>query len=479
MVRARGETENGTAPAATPPTWVAGTQFSTYEIESLLATGGMAEVWRAKMKGVAGFEKRVVIKTMLTSLQHRPELVEMFVSEASLAARLNHPNIVDVFDFGQLEGRYYIAMSYVPGLTLRSVHRLMLARRERLPIAAALHIARDVCEALQHVHELEDGSGTLGLVHRDLSPDNVIISTSGTAKLIDFGAARATARTPPNQLFVGRFRYAAPESVRHEGEDCRSDVYSAGVVLYECLTGVRPFNGSDPEVVRAVTASQACDPRVAMPSLPANVAELVKKATANDPRDRFASARQMGAAIARSLLQIGAGSKEREVTAALSALLEAEGGTPPTSWDREGIPQAVGETTAPGSDAVLSLSEAEMFEASGPIHKSDVPGFMPDAATERISLPLPPEAFPPPRSGVVAAPMAGTNLTDAVRNAATLGAERNPLERAVQLFDLGMALRAQHRYLEALEAWEQALALAPDNLVYQANAKRLRAQLGA
>src|SRR3954452_14747472 len=125
----------------------------------------MAEVWRAKMKGVTDFEKSVVIKTMLTSMQHRPQLVDMFVAEASLAARLSHPNIVDVFDFGQLEGRYYIAMSYVPGLTLRSVHRLMLARRERLPVAAALHIARDVCEALQHVHELEDGSGTLGLVH--------------------------------------------------------------------------------------------------------------------------------------------------------------------------------------------------------------------------------------------------------------------------------------------------------------------------
>src|SRR3954464_2655377 len=122
MVRARGD-KAGTAKDAAPPTWVAGTQFSTYEIESLLATGGMAEVWRAKMKGVAGFEKRVVIKTMLTSLQHRPELVEMFVNEASLAARLSHPNIVDVFDFGQLEGRYYLAMSYVPGLTLRAVHR--------------------------------------------------------------------------------------------------------------------------------------------------------------------------------------------------------------------------------------------------------------------------------------------------------------------------------------------------------------------
>src|SRR5215813_9827304 len=135
MVRAD-EDSVGKASATALPGWVPGTQFSSYEIESLLATGGMAEVWRAKMKGVEGFERRVVIKTMLTTLQHRPELVEMFVSEASLSARLSHPNIVDVFDFGQLEGRYFIAMSYVPGLTLRAVHRHLLARGERMSIAA-------------------------------------------------------------------------------------------------------------------------------------------------------------------------------------------------------------------------------------------------------------------------------------------------------------------------------------------------------
>jgi len=462
------------------PSWTPGTQFSSYEIESLLATGGMAEVWRAKMKGLAGFEKRVVIKTMLTSLQHRPELVEMFVSEASLAARLSHPNIVDVFDFGQLEGRYFIAMSYVPGLTLRSVHRRMLVRAQRLPVAAALHIVKDVCEALQHVHELEDGSGTLGLVHRDLSPDNIIISSSGTAKLIDFGAARATARTPPNQLFVGRFRYAAPERVRHEGEDSRSDVYSAGVVLYECLTGVRPFNGSDAEVIQAVTAARGLDPRAKVPSLPANIAELVKKATAHDPRERFSSAHQLGAEIARSLLQIGASSKEREVTGALSALLEGEGGGTPGA-ELEAVPRAV-DGGHPDSDGVLAVSEKEMLEASGPIRRTDVPGYVPDADTERISLPLPPEAFRPrpPVAAVVPTPApetAGT-LTDAVRIAAAHGPDRNPLERAVELFDLGIALRAQHRYIEALDAWQQALTLAPENLVYQASVQRLRAQLG-
>ena len=474
MIPARGD-DKALALAEAAPAWVPGTQFSNYEIESLLATGGMAEVWRAKMKGVAGFEKRVVIKTMLTSLQDRTELVDMFVSEASLAARLNHPNIVDVFDFGQLEGRYFIAMSYVPGLTLRSVHRRMLIRHERLPLAATLHIDRNVCEALQYVHELEDGSGELGLIHRDLSPDNIIISSSGTAKLIDFGAARATARTPPSHLFVGRYRYAAPERIRHEGEDCRSDVYSVGVVLYECLTGFRPFNGSDAEVMKAVTTARGCDPRVRVPSLPANVAELVKKATAYDPRERFTSARQLGAAIARALLQIGASSKEHDVTAALSALLEGEG----EARAREAVPEPVDPSIPSDSGAVLALSEREMLEASGPIRVPDAPTHIPDGDTERISLPLPPEAFPPPRpaSGPVRR-VTAANLSDAVRKVAGVEPERNPLERAVELFDLGIALRAQHRYAEALDAWKQALDLAPENLVYQASVQRLRAQLG-
>src|SRR5499427_3069413 len=393
MVSARADDEAVKAGTpATPPAWVPGTQFADYEIESLLATGGMAEVWRAKMKGVEGFERRVVIKTMLTSIQHRPELVEMFVSEASLSARLSHPNIVDVFDFGQLEGRYFIAMSYVPGLTLRAVHRRLLVRRERMSVAAALHIGRDICEALQHIHELEDGSGPLGLVHRDLSPDNVIISTSGTAKLIDFGAARATARTPPNQLFVGRFRYAAPERVRYEGEDCRSDVYSAGVVLYECLTGVRPFSGTDDEVVRDVTASPCCDPRARISDLPANIAEMVKKATARDPRERFASARQLGAAIARALLQVGASSREHEVTGALSAVLEGVAESL-RQEEAEAVPLLIGSSDRSDSSGALALSEVEMLEASGPIRRPEVPERAPEADTRRIDLPLPPEAF--------------------------------------------------------------------------------------
>ena len=207
-------------------------------------------------------------------------------------------------------------------MTLRFAHKRMLARGERLPIAAALHVLVDVCEGLHAVHELADAHGPLGLVHRDLSPDNVILSTSGTAKLIDFGAARATTRTPTPTVFVGKYRYAAPERIRRTDEDRRADVYSAGIILYECLTGVRPFEGPDAEIVAAMRVGRVCDPRERVPSLPARVAEAVIRATAPDRNDRFATARDLGDALSACLGDLATAGKERDVTASLAALMD-------------------------------------------------------------------------------------------------------------------------------------------------------------
>jgi serine/threonine protein kinase len=501
--------------------WALGTQFSSYEIESLLASGGMAEVWRAKINGLEGFEKRIVIKTMLTQYQDRSDLIEMFVSEASLAARLSHPNVVDVIDFGQLDGRYFIAMEYVPGMTLRFAQKRARTQGRRLPVAALLHVARDVCEALQYIHELEDASGEMGLVHRDLSPDNIIVATSGTTKLIDFGTARATARTPPSTAFVGKFRYAAPERIRQEGEDRRSDIYSLGVILYECLVGVRPFDGSDADVIRAVTSSVACDPSIGSADVMPSVAELVKKATAGNPAHRFASAQAMGTALARCLSEMGATNKERAVTAALATLLEEEAVRPrlAATLDTlpavpEAVPQPIG-AREPSESGDIGVVELEIIEASGPIQPVEP---MPAADTERISITLPPEAFPPPHAETIRKPRASSapsapiqdggdgarwdappgapgspaNLDDAIRGAlAGSGATRLRSWRraaaathetthsdwAVAVFDQGLELRLEGRYEEALEAWELALRLAPENHLYQAHVNKLRAQL--
>ena len=387
------------AGARAPSPWEPGTEFSKYRIDSRLAAGGMAEVWRAKIKGAQGFEKRIVIKTMLTSLQGRPELVQMFVAEAAVAAQLAHSNIVHVFDFGQLEGRYFIAMEYVPGVTLRIAHKRMVARGERLPIATVLHVMMDVCDALEHVHAAADARGSLGLVHRDISPDNVIISTSGSAKLIDFGAARATARTPPTPVFVGKYRYAAPERIRRAGEDRRSDVYSAGVILYECLTGKRPFDGTDAEVIAAALASQGCDPRGRAPGLPARLADVVIKATAPAPDDRFASARELRQALAACLEEVGGAGKERDVTAALAELLEAPAALERTlsfapASEAEAVPEPIGvagtdDDAQTSSDGDIALCEIGILDVSGPIRKLAEP------PQPQPPLPRPPAAMPP------------------------------------------------------------------------------------
>ena len=515
MVRARENTESvqrgDSAPSAThlesapvaaapPSPWLPGTEFSKYEIDSRLAAGGMAEVWRAKIKGAQGFEKRIVIKTMHTALQSRPELAQMFIGEAAIAAQLSHSNIVHVFDFGQLEGRYFIAMEYVPGVTLRIAHKRMVARGERLPVTTVLHVMMDVCDALEHVHAAADGRGTLGLVHRDISPDNVIISTSGSAKLIDFGAARATARTPPTPVFVGKYRYAAPERIRKAGEDCRSDVYSTGVILYECLAGKRPFDGTDAEVIDAVLAGSGCDPRARVPTIPARLAEVVVKATAQNPADRFASARELRAALAVCLEESGGASKERDVTAALATLLE----TPPpetavsfaSAPDAEAVPQPIGgaDDERTSSDAEIALCEVEILEASGPLRKLAEPQPPPArGAPPALALPRPsPASQPPapaPRAAAPPSPPVSIFSAPAAAGGAVRGwrttsqarspeVERSTRERAVALFDRGLELRRGGRYGEALDAWEKALALAPDNRIYQANVQRLRMELG-
>src|SRR5450432_2733844 len=169
--------------------WGPGTQFSRYEIVNRLARGGMAEVWRAVVTGMAGFHREVVIKTMRPELAVSEDLVRMFINEARIAARLNHPGIMQVFDFGQLDSRYFIAMEFVPGRTLRQLARALRQTGRTLPRRFVVRLLMETARALGYGHALMEGGRSLGFAHRDVSPENIMVSIEGSAKLIDFGAA--------------------------------------------------------------------------------------------------------------------------------------------------------------------------------------------------------------------------------------------------------------------------------------------------
>ena len=296
------------------------------------------------------------------------------------------------------------------------------------------------------------------------------------------------------------------------------------MILYESLVGVRPFEGTDADVIRQVTTSVACDPRAANADVPASVAEVVKKATAANPAHRYANAQAMGTALARCLVELGATNKQHEVTGALATLLDEGPARPavdvsgvtapaPPPPRREAVPHPVGAVHDPESGHV-AIHEMEIIEASGPIR--DVIEPMPPADTEKISITLPPEAFPQGEAisesaGVPAAPifdggdmamMAPTpppvplgpgGLHDAFRGVAGAGAtslrglrrnavstqETRQSDWAVAIFDQGIEMRLEGRYEEALEAWELALRLAPENHLYKAQINKLRAQLDA
>jgi eukaryotic-like serine/threonine-protein kinase len=264
--------------------WKAGSHFSRYEILGRLSAGGMAEVWRARVLGVESFQKDIVIKTMRPELADTPDLVRMFINEAEIAARMNHPGMVQVFDFGQYEGRYFIAMEYVPGRSLRQLGRSFRLKQRRLPRKFFLRAMLDVVRALSYGHALTENGVLVGFVHRDVSPENVMISYAGATKLIDFGAAATANTPPPSSSVVGKLRYLSPERLRGNVGDARSDLYSVGIMLYEYLAGISPFDGQD--MVKKIIDGQAPDITTKV-NVPPGVARVVRRAMAADLRKRY------------------------------------------------------------------------------------------------------------------------------------------------------------------------------------------------
>ncbi len=266
----------------------------------------MAEIYRARYQAAAGVTKPVVIKKILPAYAGNPKFVSMFINEAKIVVGLAHGNIAQVFDFGEIEGEYYLAMELVPGYPLSKVMKQARALGiPVLPAPFACFIGLELSKGLHYAHTRRDEKNRLlGLIHRDVSPQNILLSYEGQVKIVDFGIAKARNATAPETqvgAVKGKYVYFAPEQCRGEGLDARTDVWATGVVLYEMLTGRLPFEGRMIEVFRRIIAGDFDRPRTVNANIPASLEGIVLKAMAPQLARRYQSAQELGDALANFL----------------------------------------------------------------------------------------------------------------------------------------------------------------------------------
>ncbi len=385
-------------------------QFGPYLLTECVGQGGMAVVYKATRHGPSGFTKIVVVKAMLPALTSQREFVAMFSSEARLMAALAHPNIVQVHDFGVVDGIPYLAMEYLPGRNLSQLRAAVAARGLRMPVGCSLAIARDMCHGLGYAHSFVGNDGKrVQIIHRDVSPSNVMVCRDGSVKLLDFGVAKMVGQFDYDvtQSFKGKYAYMAPEQVNHQPIDRRVDVFAAGIVLHEMLTGKRLFAGqTELETLQRVSAAQVIAPSVDNRDVPRALDAIVKKALARDPGERY----QSGSEFAEALESLDALAWSRRRLAAFVAELFAN------DWmvvcdvcGKQVLPGAeCGEcgTAAPETESPVALDpDAEAHAVSarqalrplleGHTDRNEVGGAaalpaLPAAGSEPMPLPPPP-----------------------------------------------------------------------------------------
>ena len=285
-----------------------------YELLMPIAAGGMAMVWAARLKGTRGFQKIVAVKTMLPKLSEDDQFEKMFLDEASLASQVRHPNAVEILDLGEQDGVLFLAMEWIDGIPL---NQLMKAAKQHglVPPTVATRFVMQASAGLHAAHELTDKGKLIGLVHRDISPQNILVTFDGVAKVVDFGVAKATAlgdgATQAGQL-KGKVSYMAPEQVRGEPIDRRADVFAMGIVLYALTTGKHPFRKeSEGATLFAITAPEpVIPPRKFVPDYPQALQDVLLKALEKDRDQRYASANELLKALDKALPPQARGSEE-------------------------------------------------------------------------------------------------------------------------------------------------------------------------
>ena len=301
--------------------------FGKYQLLDKIAAGGMAELFRAKLTGAKGFEKLIAIKKILSNLVDEENLVNSFINEAKLAALLHHENIVQIYDFGSMDGEFFIAMEYLFGKDLRTITQTAWERDLPIGTENALYLTSRICAGLDYSHKLKDLQGKpLNIIHRDINPQNILITYEGQVKIIDFGIAKAASHNTKTRenLIKGKLAYMSPEQAHGQIIDHRSDIFSTGIILYEMLASKRMFQGETMRVLSLVRNAQYEPPEEVIPDLPAKLSDILNRALAKDPDDRYQSCGEMLAEIEEYVFELSLRPNARTFASYLKTLFEEE-----------------------------------------------------------------------------------------------------------------------------------------------------------
>lgn len=356
-----------------------GKQLGRYKLVDHIADGGMAEIFLARLEGDSGFTKELVLKVLQERLVSNPEMVSMFIEEARLGALLRHPSIVDVLEIGQEDNLYFIAMEYIEGHTLRASVTRGLQVADPLPLPYAAYITQQVAEGLAYLQGGVPGHGHANIppvVHRDISPTNLILSWSGQTKIIDFGIAqRGEGKANPTGGRPGKISYMSPEQVRGAALDGRSDIFSLGTVLYEITLGKRLWRGPQETVMQRIVEEKPVPPTYVRRDYPPALERIVLRALEKRPQDRYATAADMALDLEAYL----AAEEDRPGNRHIAAWLERIYASHPRPHDEAGVrdfaaPEDTANdeqqpldfdrprTEAPGAGLARALRDAEPFE---------------------------------------------------------------------------------------------------------------------
>lgn len=423
-----------------------GEPFGRYRLLRLVGEGGMAEVYLAELEGVAGFRKRLAVKRLLPHHAANQRFVTMLYDEARIAAAIRHPNVAEVLDFGEVGGQHYIAMEFIDGVDLAAVLRTLKSRGGTLPLPAALYVARCVADGLGAAHDLTDAAGRpQEVIHRDVSPHNILVSYEGAVKLIDFGVAKAQNNSTKTRsgIIKGKLQYMSPEQAQAKPVDPRADLFSLGMTLYKMLTGQLPFSGQNEyQIYDQILRKRPAPPSSLVPSLPEVVDALVLKSLRKDRDRRFQTAAEMSRMIDAVLAHVHPGYGALELAAFLGAEVLAPGLVAEPE-DGDDFISTVDSLPAPGSgeagmdDSVIDrLTDREAL-AEPPAAPAPLPIARPVGPTSAVrprpvpvSVPVPAAPRPPqpelvPTQALPAAPATAAPATAAAR-AAFQAAETQP-----------------------------------------------------